>query len=291
MRILVLGQNGQIARSLRERGALTRNLTITTLGRPAIDLERPRELADAIEANRPDMVVNAAAYTAVDGAEQDEERAFKVNAYGAGAAAAVTARLGLPFIHLSTDYVYSGQKTGLYLETDETAPINAYGRSKLEGEARVQDEHPSPLILRTSWVYSPFGSNFVKTMLRVGAERPVVAVVDDQSGNPTSALDLASAILRIAPGLVTGGIYHLSGTGEATWYSLAQEVFSESRALLGPFPEVIPVTTMQYPTPAKRPANSRLSTESFLKRFGFRLGDWRCELKPVVERILTERPV
>jgi dTDP-4-dehydrorhamnose reductase len=263
------------------------NVDVTALGRPQLDLEDASLLEDALEALRPDLVVNAAAYTAVDKAEQDAERAFAVNCQGAGVAAAAAAKRGLPFIHLSTDYVYSGHKTSPYEEDDETGPLGVYGHSKLLGEMRVLDEHPSPLILRTSWVYSPFGANFVKTMLRIGVERPVLNVVDDQSGNPTSALDLASAILRIAPGLANGGTYHLSGTGDATWCGLAREIFRTSGAHGGPTPEVRAITTAQYPTPAARPLNSRLSTDAFANRFGFRLGAWQAELEPVVRRLLA----
>jgi dTDP-4-dehydrorhamnose reductase len=287
MRILVLGRTGQLAQSLLERSAMAPNVEVTALGRPQLDLEDASQLEDALKALRPDIVINAAAYTAVDKAEQDTQRVFAVNCQGAGNAAVAAAKQGLPFIHLSTDYVYSGHKTSPYEEGDETGPLGVYGHSKLLGEMRVMDEHPSPLILRTSWVYSPFGTNFVKTMLRIGAEKPVLNVVDDQIGNPTSALDLASAILRIAPGLTSGGTYHLSGTGDATWCDFAREIFVVSEAHGGPAPAVHAITTAQFPTPAKRPANSRLSTNAFAKRFGFRLGSWQAELEPVVKRLLA----
>lgn len=287
MRILVLGRSGQVAQALLERGAAVAGVDVMALGRPELDLAEVASLKSAIAAARPDVVVNAAAYTAVDKAETDAENAFAVNCEGAGAAAAAAAGLGLPFIHLSTDYVYPGSKTGPYVETDETGPLGVYGRSKLAGELRVRAAHPSPLILRTSWVYSPFGANFVKTMLRVGAQRPELAVVDDQTGNPTSALDLASAILRIAPGLTEGGTYHLCGSGSVTWCGFARQVFAISRSHGGPAPEVRAIATSDYPTPARRPVNSQLSTDAFARRFGFRLGPWQDELEPVVKRLLA----
>lgn len=287
MRILVLGRQGQVAQSLLERAAAVPGITVTALGRPEVDIAQPASVMDAVATARPDIVVNAAAYTAVDKAETDADAAFAVNCEGAGAAAAATARLGLPFIHLSTDYVYPGDKATPYVEEDETGPLGVYGRSKLAGELRVREAHPSALILRTSWVYSPFGTNFVKTMLRLGAQRPELGVVDDQTGNPTSALDLASAILRIAPDLTEGGTYHLCGTGSVTWCGFARQIFAVSRANGGPAPEVKAITTSDYPTPARRPANSQLSTEAFARRFGFRLGAWQTELEPVVRRLLA----
>lgn len=287
MRILVLGRSGQVAQSLLERAAGLPGIELTALGRPELDLADAGAVADAIAAFRPDLVVNAAAYTAVDKAETDADAAFAVNCEGPAAAAAATARMGAPFIHLSTDYVYPGDKATAYVEEDATGPLGVYGRSKLAGELRVREAHPSALILRTSWVYSPFGANFVKTMLRVGAQQPELRVVDDQTGNPTSALELASAILRIAPGLAEGGTYHLCGSGSVTWCGFARQIFAISRANGGPAPEVKAIATRDYPTPAKRPVNSQLSTDAFARRFGFRLGAWQAELEPVVKRLLA----
>jgi len=286
MRILVLGRSGQLATALAERAEVSPAITLTCLGRPEIDFAQAASLADVVAAQRPDLIVNAAAYTAVDRAEAEPEAAFAINSEGAGAAAAVAARLGLPFIHVSTDYVYSGDKPDAYVESDATAPLGVYGRSKLAGEAAVRAAHPSPLILRTSWVFSPFGANFLKTMLRLGAERAEISVVDDQRGNPTSALDLADAILRIAPGLGAGGTYHVSNEGSTTWCGFARHIFATSSALGGPSPAVRPITTAEYPTPARRPANSRLSTDAFAERFGFRPGPWQDATDAVVRRLL-----
>jgi dTDP-4-dehydrorhamnose reductase len=286
MRILVTGRNGQVASSLIEAGARIPGIEVIAAGRPELDLERIDSIGPAIAALRPGLVVNAAAYTAVDKAEQEPARAFAINRDGAAAAARAAARLGVPFVHLSTDYVYPGDKAGPYVETDATGPLGVYGQSKLAGEIAVGEAHPSPLILRTSWVYSPFGANFVKTMLRLGRERPVLSVVDDQTGNPTSAPDIAEAILRIAPGLAGGGTYHLCGGGEATWCGLARAVFEVSATLGGPAPQVKAITTAEYPTPARRPANSRMSMAAFEERFGFRLRHWREALPETVARLL-----
>lgn len=291
IRLLVTGQNGQLATSLCVLGQGVAGIEVVAVGRPELDLEDPASVATAIAAVRPDIVVNAAAYTAVDKAEQDEARAFAVNRDGAGAAATAAARFGVPFIHLSTDYVYPGDKPRPYVESDATGPLGIYGKSKLAGETAVRAAHPAALILRTAWVYSPYGANFVKTMLRVGRERDTVSVVDDQTGNPTSALDIADAILRIAPGLVASGgeaqTLHLCGKGDITWCGFARHIFAVSGSLGGPQPAVKAIATADYPTPARRPANSRLSTEAFRSRFGFELRPWQESTRDTVARLLA----
>jgi dTDP-4-dehydrorhamnose reductase len=291
IRMLVTGQQGQVALSLIERGHAQPGIEVVALGRPVLDLERPETVEAAIHAARPDIVVNAAAYTAVDKAEAEPQRAFAANRDGAAAAARAAARLGVPFIHLSTDYVYPGDKPAPYAETDATGPMSVYGRSKLEGEQAVAAAHPAAIILRTSWVYSPFGANFVKTMLRIGKDREVVRVVDDQHGNPTSAIDIADAICRIAPSLLdgaaTGGIYHCCGEGSTTWCGFARAIFAESARRGGPSPRVEAITTADYPTPARRPANSRMETAAFRRRFGFSLRPWQHAMAETVERLLA----
>ena len=290
MRLLVTGRNGQVATSLAERAAAHPGIEVLALGRPELDLENPATVEAAIAAARPDLVVNAAAYTAVDKAESDSGRAFAANRDGAAAAARAAARLGVPVIHLSTDYVYPGDKPSPYVESDATGPSSVYGQSKLEGEQAVMAAHPQALIFRTSWVYSPFGANFVKTMLRIGKDRDVVRVVADQHGNPTSAIDIADAILRLAPGLGStpaGGIYHLCGSGSTTWCGLAQAIFAESGKLGGPAPRVEAITTAEYPTPARRPANSRMDTAAFTARFGFALRPWPDAVAETVARLLA----
>lgn len=290
MRLLVTGRNGQVATSLAERAATHPGIEVLALGRPELDLESPATVEAAIAAARPDLVVNAAAYTAVDKAESDSGRAFAANRDGAAAAARAAARLGVPVIHLSTDYVYPGDKPSPYVESDATGPSSVYGQSKFEGEQAVMAAHPQALIFRTSWVYSPFGANFVKTMLRIGKDRDVVRVVADQHGNPTSAIDIADAILRLAPGLGStpaGGIYHLCGSGSTTWCGLAQAIFAESGKLGGPAPRVEAITTAEYPTPARRPANSRMDTAAFTARFGFALRPWPDAVAETVARLLA----
>lgn len=291
MRLAVTGRNGQVAASLVERAALHTDVEVVAIGRPDLDLEQPETVGPAILAARPDIVVNAAAYTAVDKAESEPERAFTVNRDGAEAAASAAQSLGVPFIQLSTDYVYPGDKAAPYVESDSTGPLGVYGASKLAGEEAVLAVHPDALIFRTSWVYSPFGANFVKTMLRVGKERDLLRVVDDQQGNPTSALDIADAILRIAPRLVAGpgegGVYHLCGEGTTTWCGFARFIFETSARLGGPSPRVEAITTADYPTPAKRPANSRMDSSAFAQRFGFRLRPWQDAAADTVARLLA----
>lgn len=291
IRLLVTGRNGQVATALVERAADHPDISVIALGRPELDLEKPETVAAAILAAKPDIVVSAAAYTAVDKAETEPGRAFAANRDGAGAAARAAAALGVPVIHLSTDYVYPGDKASPYVETDPTGPLGVYGTSKLEGELAVMAAHGNAVILRTSWVYSPFGANFVRTMLRIGKERDTVRVVDDQQGNPTSAIDIADAILRIAPGLTAakgpGGIYHLCGTGSTTWCGFARHIFVESAKRGGPAPKVEGITTAEFPTAAKRPANSRMDMGAFKARFGFVLRPWHEATAETVARLIA----
>ena len=291
IRLLVTGRNGQAATALLESAAAHADIEVTAVGRPELDLEQPDTVAAAILATKPDIVVNAAAYTAVDKAESEPDRAFAANRDGAAAVAKAAHRLNIPLIHLSTDYVYPGDKPRPYVESDPTGPLGVYGQSKLEGEKAVMAAHAQAVILRTSWVYSPFGANFVKTMLRLAKDRDVIRVVDDQHGNPTSALDIAAAILKIAPGLVEahgeGGIFHCCGAGSTTWCGFARQIFAESARLGGPSPHVEAITTPEFPTPAKRPHNSRLDTSAFAKRFGFSLRPWQDATAETVLRLLA----
>lgn len=291
IRLLVTGRQGQVASSLLDCATSHGAIEVVALGRPELDLERPETVGPAIAATKPDIVVNAAAYTAVDKAESEPERAFAANRDGAGAAAAAAYKLGVPFIQLSTDYVYPGDKPEPYVEHDATGPLGVYGASKLEGEEAVRAAHRGAVILRTSWVYSPFGANFVKTMLRVGKERDVLRVVDDQHGNPTSAIDIADAILRIAPQLVEhqddGQVLHFCGTGSTTWHGFAQRIFETSARLGGPSPRVEAITTADFPTPAKRPGNSRMDMEAFRAQFGFVLRPWQNAVDETVARLLA----
>jgi dTDP-4-dehydrorhamnose reductase len=291
MRLIVTGTNGQVARALVERAGRFSDIDVVAVGRPLLDLEIPATVLPAIANARPDLIVNGAAYTAVDRAEEEPQRAFAVNRDGAAAVAAAAKVLGVPFIHLSTDYVFSGSKQAAYVESDETGPLGVYGKSKLAGELAVRSSNSAALILRTSWVYSPFGSNFVKTILSLIAERSQLRVVDDQVGNPTSALDLADALLLIAPRVVekngAGATLHIAGTGSVSWYGLARQVIAVSKSIGGPVADVEPIPTLEYPTLAPRPANSRLDTSAFQRQFGYTLPDWQAGVEETVDRIVA----
>ncbi|HYA73818.1 MAG TPA: dTDP-4-dehydrorhamnose reductase [Roseiarcus sp.] len=292
MRLLVTGTQGQVARAMIERAAAT-GVAVETLGRPAYDLLEPSGIAQAIGAACADVVVNAAAYTAVDKAESEPDLAMRVNRDGAGAIAQAAAKRGLPVIQLSTDYVFDGTLERPYREDDPVAPINVYGGAKLAGERAVAAANPAHVVLRTAWVYSPFGANFVKTMLRLGETRAAVNVVADQWGSPTSALDIADAVLAIARRLRAAprdpslyGVFHLVGSGEATWADFAKAIFSEAERYGRKPVGVVPIATSDYPTLARRPANSRLDTAKLQGIYGIRLPDWRASLAPCVARLL-----
>ncbi|WP_137932242.1 dTDP-4-dehydrorhamnose reductase [Mesorhizobium comanense] len=293
MRLLVTGREGQVAASLVEAGRQKTGVELVAIGRPELDLARPETIVEAIAAARPDIVVSAAAYTAVDQAEDEPELAFAVNAAGAGKVAEAAARLGVPVIHLSTDYVFDGKKPAAYAETDATGPLGVYGASKLAGERAVIATNPRHLILRTAWVYSPFGRNFAKTMLRLAADRDEISVVSDQWGNPTSALDIAEAILHAAAMLHRNktfagfGTYHLAGTGETSWSGFARHILDTSLKFGGPWARVRDIETMDYPTKARRPANSRLSSAKFADVFAWTAPDWRESAERVVSRLVN----
>ena len=288
------GAEGQVARSLREAAAADPNLVIGLGARPAVDLSQPDTVARAIEAFRPDLVVNPAAYTAVDKAESEPDLAFAVNRDGAGAVAAAAARAGAPIIHLSTDYVFDGTKTGAYVETDVPCPTGVYGRSKLAGERAVAEANDRHIILRTAWVYAPFGANFVRTMLRVAAERDRLTVVDDQVGSPTYAPDIAAAILSIATRIDAGGwrdeyagVTHLCGPEAMTWCGFARAIVAGGARRGGRATPVDAITTADYPTPARRPANSRLAIERLGAVFGVRPPALQDSLDRCLDRLLA----
>lgn len=291
MRIAVTGRDGQVAQSLAERARGRDGVEIVLAGRPALDLAHPASVGPALAAVQPDLVVSAAAYTAVDNAEDEPALAHAINGEGAGAVSAAAARLGIPVIHLSTDYVFDGSKTGPYVETDPTNPMGAYGASKLAGEQAVAAANPRHVILRTAWVYSPFGNNFVKTMLRLARERDELTIVADQFGNPTSALDIADAVLHVAAALPAigdraYGIFHLAGSGTTNWSGFARQVMDSSRQRGGPAVPVRDITTAQFPTKARRPPNSRLSTDRLAATFGWTAPDWQSSVDRVVARLL-----
>lgn len=293
MRIAVTGSTGQVARALVERGPAL-GIDVVAVGRPQLDLVQPDTVAPALRAAAPDVVVSAAAYTAVDRAESEPEIAEAVNARGAGAVAAAAAALGVPIVHLSTDYVFSGDLDRPYREDDPTGPVGAYGRSKLAGEIAVAAATPNYVILRTAWVYSPFGANFVKTMLRLAQTRDVVNVVADQHGSPTSAFDIADAIVEVCLNLAEHprderlrGIFHLAGTGYTTWAEFADAIFTASHAQGGPSARVERIATAAYPTPAKRPSNSQLDCGKLRAVQGVQLPNWRSSLEACIGRLVA----
>ena len=287
--MLVTGRHGQLAQSLAERGGSD----VSLLGRPELDLAVSGSASAALRAARPDLIVNAAAFTAVDLAEADETLAARINADAAGEIAIAARDLGVPLIHISTDYVFDGTATVPLPETAQTAPINAYGRSKLAGEIAVRAATDDHLILRTSWLVSPFGGNFVRTMVDLGQQRDTLSVVADQYGNPTSALDLADAILAIAAQLQAGDrtglgqIYHVAGTGIANWFDVAVAVQDELARLGRKSATVTPISTADWPTPARRPAYSALDCSKFARDFGVAMPDWRASLPPIVARLVA----
>ena len=219
------------------------------------------------------MVINASAYTKVDRAETDEEAAFRANATGPEILAKACAAAGLPLIHVSTDYVFDGTKSGAYRESDPVAPLGVYGRSKSAGEEAIRRHLPQHVIVRTSWVYGIYGANFLKTILRLAGERDELRIVADQSGCPTSTADLAQALLAVAQALGEGravsGTYHLAGTGVTTWHGFASRIVEAQRPFTGRSPSVVPIRTEEYPTPAQRPANSELDSALFSRTFGY----------------------
>jgi dTDP-4-dehydrorhamnose reductase len=291
VRLLVTGRDGQLATSLLERGVLRDGVEVVTLGRPQLDLEAPETIRPAIEGAGADVVVNAAAYTAVDAAEDEPERAFRVNAEAAGELAAAARDSGARFIQISTDYVFDGAGEGYYDEEAPPRPLGVYGRSKLLGEQRVRQADPSAAIVRTSWVYSPFGRNFVKTMLGLARANDVVRVVADQRGCPSSALDLAEGLLTMALALARGpddfpgSTFHLTGHGEASWAGFAELIFEEARRHHLPSARVEPIQTSQWPTRAERPKNSRLQSDRFARDFGYCAPAWQESAAAVVARL------
>ncbi|AZO42338.1 dTDP-4-dehydrorhamnose reductase [Mesorhizobium sp. M7D.F.Ca.US.005.01.1.1] len=292
MRILVTGQEGQVARSLA--ALANEELSVTTLGRPDLDITEAESIARAIELVRPDIVVNPAAYTAVDKAESEAQAAFAVNRDGARNVAAAAAAAGLPVIHVSTDYVFAGNKAAPYIETDATGPTGIYGSSKLEGEQAIAAANEAHVILRTAWVYSPYGHNFLKTMLRLAADRDVLRVVADQHGTPTYAPDIAEGIVAAARKVLSApesedwrGIFHMVAQGETNWASFAEEIFAQSARRGGPSARVEPITTADYPTPARRPAHSRLDTTKFRATFGHALPDWENGVARCLTKLTT----
>jgi dTDP-4-dehydrorhamnose reductase len=288
MRILIIGRTGQIATEL-----LARLPEAAALEPPDLDLTDAASIAAALARFRPEAIINAAAYTAVDRAEDARALAFAVNATGPRLLGEAAARAGIPVIHYSTDYVFDGCKATPYTEADAPDPIGAYGASKLAGELLLHLAQPRSVTFRTAWVCSPHGGNFVKTMLRFGAEREELRVVADQHGAPTFAADLADAAIAVLPKLVAAkagepcfGVFHLSGAPYTTWHGFAEAIFAGAAKRGHKVPRLVPITTAEYPTKAKRPANSRLDCSKAAERLGVRAADWRVSLETCLDALI-----
>ena len=288
--IAVLGASGQVARAL-QRAAKMCGMPIVVAGRPAVDINDLASLGAFFTRQRPGLVINAAAYTAVDKAESDVDAARSANEEGPARIAALCAMTGAPLVHISTDYVFDGMKTTPYVEDDARAPLSVYGKTKSAGEDAVSRTHAKHVIVRTAWVYSPEGQNFLKTMLRLGAERDVIRVVADQHGTPTSADDLASALLDIARQVQAQGerapfgTYHLTAGGETTWHGFATEIFARAAAMGQKVPRLEAITTAEYPTPAPRPRYSVLNTTKVRDAFDISLPPWQTGVAQCLERL------
>jgi dTDP-4-dehydrorhamnose reductase len=288
-RILVIGRQGQTAQALASVGGAA----VTCVGRPDVDLADPGSLGAIVRAHAPDVVINSAAYTAVDKAETEPDLARALNVDGPRALAEICAAAGIPLVHMSTDCVFDGALARPYRPGDAAAPLNVYGQSKLEGEHAVAAACARHLIVRVSWIFSPFASNFVRTMLSLAHTRAEVTVVNDQIGYPTHAPDLARGLLVMAakasaPGFLKFGTYHLAGTGETDRSRMARDIFAQSAAAGGPFADVIGVATADYQTPARRALNARLDMSLTTAVFGVTLPDWRIGLGTTVPVLIEE---
>ena len=282
MKLLVFGQSGQVARELARR--LPADMTATFLGRDRADLSDPAACAAAIAAQEADAVINAAAWTAVDKAETEEAAASVINGDAPGAMARACVAKGMPFLHISTDYVFDGKGTAPFTPADPVAPQNAYGRSKLAGEIAVRDSGARHVILRTSWVVSAHGANFVKTMLRLGAERDSLNVVADQIGGPTPAAAIADALIAIARKMgqgASGGTYHFSGAPDTSWADFARAIMAQA----GLSCAINDIPSSAYPTPATRPLNSRMDCSTLTRDFGIPRPDWRAGLADILQEL------
>jgi len=285
MRILITGKSGQVGTELSRLYHSRQDVVLT--GRDECDLSNEQSIRDTVRRVKPAVILNAGAYTAVDQAEKEPGLCFAINAHAPRVLAQEAASLDALLIHYSTDYVFNGEKAEPYLETDPISPVNVYGESKAAGEAAITESATRFLVLRTSWVYGAHGKNFLRTMLRLGAERPELRVVDDQLGAPTSAAAIASATVRLVEQSgAPAGIYHMTAAGSTSWCGFACAIFQAG--VLSSQPRVQPIASSDYPTPARRPANSVLSNDKFAHAFGFRLLTWQQQLNEVLAGMQVE---
>jgi dTDP-4-dehydrorhamnose reductase len=299
MKFLLLGRNGQVGFELRR--ALAPLGEVAAFDFPACDLTVPDSIRGVINAVKPNVIVNAAAYTAVDTAEASPQLAQAINSLAPGIIGAEAKKFGARVIHYSTDYVYDGSKTTSYVETDTTNPLGVYGLTKRDGDVALAESGAEHFVFRTSWVFGAHGANFVKTVLRLGAERDKLNVVSDQIGAPTSAALLADATALVLAQLrwrnaadVPSGVYHLSASGDTSWHGFAQAILRGAvsrRLTLKLKPEAVrPIPTSEYPLPAKRPMNSRLDTTRFRETFGLALPHWQADLDHVLDQLIDKTP-
>lgn len=284
MKILVTGSNGQVGNSLIKQLSQMPDIEFLAVSREQLDITDGAAVAKLVNEFKPDAIINAAAYTAVDKAEEEVELSYAINCDGPQLLAEAANRVGAVMLHISTDYVFAGGKDSEYLETDATEPQGVYGKSKLAGELAVAAACPQHVILRTAWVFCETGNNFVKTMLRLAQSRDELDVVCDQFGGPTYAGDIANALIVMAKAISNGnqafGIYHYSGLAHVNWYQFACEIFKQakSQGILDKEMHVKAITSEQYPTPAKRPENSKLDCNKILQNFSVQASDWRAAL-------------
>jgi dTDP-4-dehydrorhamnose reductase len=292
MRLLVLGGSGQLGSELRALD-LPPTVQLTAPPRAAVDLSNAAALDRLIDAEPWSAVINAAGYTNVDRAEREEALAFAINAEACGRLGAATGSRGIPLVHVSTDYVFDGRKGAPYVEADATMPLNVYGRSKLAGERRISTANPRHVILRTAWLFSPFGTNFVRTILRLARERERLRVVADQLGCPTAARELAKVCLDVAlrcagaPDGAAYGTYHFAGAEAVTWFEFANAIIAQTGGRLGRAVQVEPIASEHYGSPAARPADSRLDCTAIAAAFGLKQPSWRPALADAVARLLA----
>jgi dTDP-4-dehydrorhamnose reductase len=297
MKVLVLGYQGMLAQELLPC-LIRAGFAVVGQGRPEVDITQAASVHRAVASAQPDIVINAAAYTAVDQAESEPDVAFAVNRDGVAHLATVCRDTGIPLLHVSTDYIFDGSAARPYYEDDLVAPLGVYGQSKWEGEEAMRGCHPEHMIVRTAWLYGRHGHNFVKTILRLAREREVLRVVDDQYGCPTWSRDLAEALVHMceriaqARDLVFWGTYHFCGAGQTTWYGFTQAILAEARAY-EPLRvrEVVPIPTTAYPTPAKRPAYSMLDCSKVQTLFGITPRPWRASLYDCLQELYTCTPI
>jgi dTDP-4-dehydrorhamnose reductase len=289
MKVMVFGGGGQIGREVCN-AAWPPHYDIASLDRRATDITDSTLVRAALARERPSVVINLAAYTAVDRAESEPEAAWAVNSAGAAHIAAACAETATPLIHLSTDYVFDGCKTEPYREDDPVGPLGVYGCSKEAGERAIRAALEPHIILRTAWVYGVYGANFVKTMLRLAGERPVVRVVADQIGCPTSAAEITTALIAIVTHIERGGVrwgtYHFAGAGAVSWYGFAEAIFELAATRLPARPRLIPIRTDEYPTAARRPMHSILDCGKIKAAFSIDPAPWRAALVPVIQQLL-----